>query len=187
VSVARTLSRVVGPVLLGVATVAVVVAGVCGVRLLPVLTGSMAPSAPAGSLVLTVPVAGEDVVEGDVLAFRPPAPYEVVDGRPVLHRVVEVDTDAEQPWMVTRGDANPQDDPWRVSLAGADLGRAVLVVPYAGRRAVDRRGVRRRGRRPGRWRPGRPCAPVRPPAGGRTRRVLTPQYRKRCHASVRSR
>ena len=130
---ARTVARALGPFLLAAAVVAVVVAGVCGVRLLPVLTGSMAPSAPAGSLVLTVPVAGEDVAVGDVLAFRPPAPYEVVDGRPVLHRVVEVDTDAEQPWMATHGDANAQADPWHVSLHGADLGRAVLVVPHAGR------------------------------------------------------
>jgi signal peptidase len=125
--------RVLGPVLLAVAAVAVVVVGVCGVRLLPVLTGSMAPSAPAGSLVVTVPVAGEDVAVGDVLAFRPPAPYEVVDDRPLLHRVVEVGTDADQPWMTTRGDANAEADPWRVSLHRADLGRAVLVVPYAGR------------------------------------------------------
>ncbi len=125
--------RAVGSVLLAAAGVAVVGAGVCGVRLTPVLTGSMAPSAPAGSLVLTVPVAGEDVAVGDVLAFRPPAPYEVVDGRPVLHRVAEVDADAEQPWMRTRGDANAQADPWHVSLHGVDLGRAVLVVPYAGR------------------------------------------------------
>lgn len=129
----RTAPRVLGRVLLAVAAVAVVVAGVCGVRLLPVLTGSMAPAAPAGSLVLTVPVAGEDVAVGDVLAFRPPAPYEVLDDRPVLHRVVEVRTDGDRPWMTTRGDANAQPDPWRVALYGADLGRAVLVVPYAGR------------------------------------------------------
>ena len=131
---ARTrLGRALGPVLLAAAGVAVVGAGICGVRFVPVLTGSMAPSAPAGSLVLTVPVAGEDVAEGDVLAFRPPAPYEVVGDRPVLHRVVEVDAGAGRPWMATQGDANPQADPWRVSLHGADLGRAVLVVPHAGR------------------------------------------------------
>ena len=92
---ARTVARALGPFLLAAAVVAVVVAGVCGVRLLPVLTGSMAPSAPAGSLVLTVPVAGEGVAVGDVVAFRPRAPNEVVDGLPVLHRVVEVETDAE--------------------------------------------------------------------------------------------
>ena len=38
---------------------ALVVGAVQGVRFTPVLTGSMTPYAPAGSLVLTVPVAGE--------------------------------------------------------------------------------------------------------------------------------
>ncbi len=125
--------RAVGSVLLAAAGVAVVGAGVCGVRLTPVLTGSMAPSAPAGSLVLTVPVAGEDVAVGDVLAFRPPAPYEVVDGRPVLHRVAEVDADAEQPWMRTRGDANAQADPWRFRLDAPTQARAAFHVPHVGR------------------------------------------------------
>jgi signal peptidase len=112
---------------------AVVVVHVLGIRLVPVLTGSMSPYSPTGSLVVTVPVAGADVAVGDVVAFRPPAPYEVVGGHPILHRVQSLTGDAASPAMTTKGDANPGADPWQVSLAGADLGRSVLVVPWVGR------------------------------------------------------
>ncbi|SDG08202.1 signal peptidase I [Klenkia brasiliensis] len=112
---------------------AVVVAHLLGVRLVPVLTGSMTPYAPAGSLVLTVPVAGSDIRTGDVVAFRPPAPFEVTGGRPVLHRAADVADTPDGPAMTTRGDANPAADPWRVSLTGGSFGRTVLVVPLLGR------------------------------------------------------
>ncbi|SDO36183.1 signal peptidase I [Klenkia soli] len=112
---------------------AVVVVHLCGVRLVPVLTGSMTPYSPAGSLVVTVPVAGEDVAVGDVVAFRPPAPFEVVGGHPILHRVAGLTGAPGSPLMTTQGDANPTADPWQVSLAGADLGRSVLVIPWVGR------------------------------------------------------
>jgi len=109
------------------------VAGLLGARLLPVLTGSMAPHAPAGSLVLTVPVDGRDVIPGDVVAFRPPAPYETVGNRPVLHRVVGVGEYTNgRTWMTTQGDANPAADPWQVSTRDVTFARAVLVVPHLG-------------------------------------------------------
>ncbi|GHE10702.1 signal peptidase I [Klenkia taihuensis] len=112
---------------------AVVVAHLLGVRLVPVLTGSMTPYAPAGSLVLTVDVPGAEVRTGDVVAFRPPAPFEVAGGRPVLHRAADVAQTADGPVMTTQGDANPDADPWRVSLTQGTFGRAVLVVPLVGR------------------------------------------------------
>ena len=115
------------------AAAAMVVAGVAGARLLPVLTGSMTPYAPAGSLVLTVPLPGSDVAVGDVIAFRPPMPYQVSDDRPILHRVAELGSRDGTPFLRTRGDANPAEDPWQVATADAHFGRAVLVVPHLGR------------------------------------------------------
>lgn len=109
------------------------VAGAQGVRFLPVLTGSMTPYAPAGSLVLTVPVAGADVAVGDVVAFRPPSPYEVTGDRPIFHRVTGLDSQDGEAFMTTRGDANPADDPWRVATDGQTFGHGVLVVPWLGR------------------------------------------------------
>lgn len=119
--------------LLVVCTAALVAAHLQGARFLPVLTGSMSPYAPAGSLVLTVPVAGEDVVPGDVIAFRPPAPFQVAGDRAVLHRVVSLDTQDGQPFLTTQGDANATVDPWQVLRQDARFGRSVLVVPVLGR------------------------------------------------------
>ncbi|NEK86106.1 signal peptidase I [Blastococcus saxobsidens] len=123
--------------LLGLALViallaAVGVAGLQGVRFLPVLTGSMTPYAPTGSLVLALPVAGEDVAVGDVVVFRPPAPFTVSDDRPILHRIAELGSSEGAPYMVTKGDANPMADPWRVSTRDADFGRSLVVIPFLG-------------------------------------------------------
>lgn len=118
---------------LTVASLCFLVATLLGVRLLPVLTGSMTPYAPAGSLAVTVPVHGDDVRVGDVIAFRAPPPFRLPGDRPVFHRVVALGHVDGRAFMTTRGDANPGVDPWRVSLREADLGRAVFDVPHAGR------------------------------------------------------
>ncbi len=117
--------------LVGLVGVLALAATVWGARAVPVLTGSMAPALPAGSLVLTTPVGVEDVRPGLVLAFRPPAPYDT-GGRAVLHRVETV-TDDSVVVATTRGDANRTADPWRLSLVpGTQLGQQRLTVPLLG-------------------------------------------------------
>lgn len=124
--------RVLGRLMLVTALTVLGLAALHGVRFLPVLTGSMTPYAPAGSLVLAVPVSGSDVVVGDVVVFRPPAPYTVTGDHPILHRVAELGTADGLPYMGTRGDANATADPWRVGTQGAEFGRAVAVLPHVG-------------------------------------------------------
>ena len=125
--------RVLGYSLVLALAAGLTVAGLLGARLLPVLTGSMDPYAPAGSLVLTVPVAGRDVVVGDVVAFKPPTPYETVGNRPVMHRVAEVgEMTNGRTWMTTKGDANPAADPWQVATHDVTLSQATFVIPYLG-------------------------------------------------------
>jgi len=130
----RTAAAALRTGLLLTALVLVVGAHLAGVRAVPVLTGSMTPYAPAGSLVLTAPVSGAVVSVGDVVAFVPPAPYS--GDRPVMHRVASTSDTADGRAMTTRGDANAHDDPWTVALDGADLGRAVAVVPLLGHLVV---------------------------------------------------
>lgn len=137
----RSAARPAGPVaaalrtgLLLAALALLVGAHLAGVRAVPVLTGSMTPYAPAGSLVLTAPVSSAGVAVGDVVAFVPPAPYSA--DRPVMHRVASTSDTASGRAMTTRGDANAHDDPWTVALDGADLGRAVAVVPLLGHLVV---------------------------------------------------
>lgn len=117
--------------LLGLVGLLALAATLWGARAVPVLTGSMAPALPTGSLVLTTPVGVEQVRPGMVLAFRPPAPYDAA-GRAVLHRVESL-TPGRPATVTTRGDANPTPDAWRLALPpGTQLGQQRLAVPLLG-------------------------------------------------------
>lgn len=119
--------------LLGLAGLLALAGTLWGARAVPVLTGSMAPGLPRGSLVLTTPVGVDQVRPGMVLAFRPPPPYDT--GRAVMHRVRAATPGGPGAPLVvtTRGDANPTDDPWRLALTpGAQLGQQRLAAPLLG-------------------------------------------------------
>ncbi|UFQ18576.1 MULTISPECIES: signal peptidase I [Streptomyces] len=104
-----------------------------GVRFVPVLTPSMRPGMPPGSLAVTRPLAPEDIRTGQVLVFRPPQPWTPKDDRPVLHRVTAIEQYAAGRVLTTKGDANPGPDPWKVDLSGSgEYARVVAVVPHVG-------------------------------------------------------
>ena len=72
-----------------------------GYRLYTVVSGSMEPEIPVGSLVFVHDAAPEDMVEGDVIAF-----YGAVDSSAVItHRVLSNSITMGQ--FITKGDANP--------------------------------------------------------------------------------
>lgn len=96
-----------------------------GYRPVIITTGSMTPTAPAGSLVIAGP--SERVHPGDILVMRR-------DGRAtVTHRIVEIEYNADgAPYAITRGDANAEIDAAPYALGGEELtGR--WVVPGFGR------------------------------------------------------
>ena len=105
-----------------------------------VLTSSMEPDFPPGTLVVVRPVDAEDVAVGDVITFQ------LVSGRPEVatHRVIAITASPEgTPEFVTQGDANPKPDDMVVVPArcGASsgtpcrrLGRANLLVGTPGAR-----------------------------------------------------
>ena len=88
-----------------------------------VLSNSMQPTVSAGDVAITQDVSIDALREGDVIAFTPPN-----QTRPVLHRI----TSLRDGVITTRGDANPVDDPWRISLVGSTGFRLVAVVPLLG-------------------------------------------------------
>lgn len=116
-------------------------AAALGARAVTVLTGSMEPAYATGSLVLTTRLEPGAVRVGQVVAFRPPAPYSQRQGRPVLHRVIALQEVDGIPVMRTRGDANQQPDPWQIALPGADLALARGHVPVLGRVTAAGRGA----------------------------------------------
>lgn len=89
---------------------------------LAVVSGSMSPTIPKGSIVIIKPQ--ENYQPGDVVTFRSST-------EPVIrftHRIVDID---ENGLAETRGDANPSSDPERSSLTRAE-GKVVLHVPVIG-------------------------------------------------------
>lgn len=94
-------------------------------RTLTVLTASMRPSYPPGSVVVVVPTPVSQVREGDVITYAIP----VDDHHIVTHRVVEV----VRPGVVkTRGDANSTADPWVAQLQGTTAWTVRAAVPGLG-------------------------------------------------------
>lgn len=117
-------------ILTAVAAVALAVAipRIAGGTPYTVLTGSMEPDLPPGTLVVVRPVDAEDIALGDVITFQ------LESGKPTVatHRVVAVGTrlDGEQVFT-TRGDANgtPDRNPVRAVQV---QGRLWYSVPYLG-------------------------------------------------------
>ncbi|WP_317453811.1 signal peptidase I [Streptomyces sp. CBMA152] len=124
-----------------VALVATVGAGaygwsVKGMRYVPVLTDSMSPDMPVGSLAITKPLDPTDLKEGQVIAFRPAGPLAPQDGRPVLHRVWKLETQPDgQRTLQTKGDANASEDSWVLKVppyGSPAYAQVVHSVPRAG-------------------------------------------------------
>lgn len=112
-------------------------------RTLTMLTGSMQPELPAGSLVVVTPQPVEDLRPGQVITFHAPTPDRPV----VTHRVVSIDRSGTRPSVVTKGDANPAPDDWTATLEGSTVWTARLAVPHVGaviaasRSPLTQRGV----------------------------------------------
>ena len=126
--------------LAGVVVIAVVVAAfavVAAVGLVPlvtgastytVLTGSMRPALPVGTVVVVRPTPVEQIAVGEVVTFLAHDPGTSAT-RVVTHRVIGIDPG---PVLRTRGDANDAPDPG--GTVAADV-RGVLwySVPWVGR------------------------------------------------------
>lgn len=97
-------------------------------RTATVLTGSMRPTVPEGSVVFVTPLAARDLRVGDVIMYQIP----VEDRRVVAHRVVEVLEGGDQPVVRTKGDANDQADAWVARLDGGPLWEVRGAVPEVG-------------------------------------------------------
>ena len=96
-------------------------------RFAVVRSGSMEPEFSAGDLVFLRPVRQVEV--GDVIAFTTPKGIDGSVSR-LLHRVVAVDEGGDR--FTTKGDANPEPDPFKVGLESL-VGEATgFKVPYAG-------------------------------------------------------
>ncbi|MEP9363461.1 signal peptidase I [Nocardioides sp. CN2-186] len=112
----------------GVALAAVVIPRLAGATPYAVLTGSMRPAMPPGTLVVVRPVDPADIKVGSVVTFQP----RPDDPSVVTHRIVAQGFDAAGlPVYQTKGDANDAVDPAAIH-AGQILGQRWYFVPYIG-------------------------------------------------------
>lgn len=94
-----------------------------GMKSLAVLSGSMEPKVPVGSIVYIDDVEPATLQKDDVIT------YSIGGGTMVTHRVVEVDTTNQT--IITKGDANEVQDANPVAFSQV-VGKMKMHVPYLG-------------------------------------------------------
>lgn len=93
--------------------------------------GSMAGTYDKGSLVFEKAVPVEDLKIGDVITYLPPADSGVPNL--VSHRILEMEpAEGGGTLFTTKGDANPEPDPWHFLLLDDTQPVVSYGVPYAG-------------------------------------------------------
>jgi signal peptidase I len=97
-------------------------------RSLTVLSGSMQPTMPIGSMVVAVPERTSDLRPGQIITFQAPVGTHWTE----THRVVEVVHEGADTLIRTQGDANSVPDPWLARLGNGPVWRTRLVVPWLG-------------------------------------------------------
>jgi signal peptidase I len=130
--------RVVRKVLSGV----IVAAGLCiaATMLLPaafgyqryvITSGSMTGTYDRGSIVFDQTVPTSSLKVGDVITYSPPA-ASGVDGL-ITHRIVSIEDHGKGGVSYrTKGDANPNADPWRFRLDQPTQAQVAFAIPYIG-------------------------------------------------------
>lgn len=103
-----------------------------GPRFLPyqvcaVLSGSMEPTLPVGSIVILAKTEGNQLKVGDIITFS----YPNHPNQLVTHRIYQVKLGTAGPGFVTKGDANNAPDNWVVNGSGTGW-REMFTIPYLG-------------------------------------------------------
>ncbi|MET8855845.1 MULTISPECIES: signal peptidase I [unclassified Streptomyces] len=93
-----------------------------------VLSGSMEPKLPTGSVVIAQRAPVTSLKVGDIVIFHRPDEPE----RQVVHRIVKITPSADGPVLETKGDANRTQDPWHVRPEGDTAWIVRHDVPYIG-------------------------------------------------------
>lgn len=124
-----TFSAVLGVV----AIVTVAVCAVLGLRPVVVISGSMEPTLPVGSLIFYRTVPATQVVTGDIVTV----PRQDGGTGLITHRVKQVTTKGDVTTLRLKGDANASEDP--LPYVVSSVGSFVGVIPVAGTIALAAR------------------------------------------------
>jgi signal peptidase len=106
-------------------------------RTVTMLTGSMRPHYPVGSILVDRPQPTSSLRVGQVLTYGIP----IDDHRVVSHRVISVERDGSGAYLVkTKGDANNGPDPWVARITDSRVWTVRSVIPHAGSLVLTLRG-----------------------------------------------
>lgn len=98
-----------------------------GFKTFSVISGSMEPNIPVGSLVYTKNVDFEDIEVGDVIS------YQLSEDTMVTHRVNSINQNEKS--LIMKGDANEKVDIGEVQESQI-VGKVVLTIPFLGYIAI---------------------------------------------------
>ena len=103
---------------------------VTGHHLEEVVTGSMQPTIPIGSLVVTESLPAGQLQVGDIMVFPNPNDTKLT----IVHRIVWLSHDQSGDVLVkTKGDYNALPDQWTLKrAANADADKVIEILPGAG-------------------------------------------------------
>lgn len=120
-----------GIVLVILACAAWIVPALFGFSRYVITGGSMTGTFDKGSVVFEKPVAVDALHVGDVITYLPPADSGVTTL--VTHRIAAMEPAAGGGVLfTTKGDANPQHDPWQFRLVDTEQPVVQWSVPHAG-------------------------------------------------------
>ena len=103
---------------------------VMGFSILQVLTGSMEPTIPEGSMLLIQETDPKSLQPGDIISFFSPDPS--LDGALNTHRIQQVVAEGDTLEFITKGDANFLEDQQPVA-AQQVVGKVIFISPTLGK------------------------------------------------------
>lgn len=125
--ISRIINKI-GYILIGILLLLIAIVklpGVFGYQSYCILSGSMEPQIPTGSVVYVQKVAWEEIQPGDCITFRIGTDTELT----ATHRVVSIDQEKKE--IVTKGDANKTEDIMKVR-ENMLMGKVMYTLPFAG-------------------------------------------------------
>lgn len=115
-------------ILIGIIGSALGVFLILGMRFDAVLSDSMAPGHPAGSVVITVQVPTAQIKPGDIVKL----PLPEGNGESYAHRVTDALAGRDGVVVTTKGDNNPREDPWSLEIISPTTPMVIATIPLLG-------------------------------------------------------
>ena len=122
-SIAKVISSAIY-LLIIVAVIVALLPMIAGFKPIVVLSGSMEPTYPVGSVIYYKATTYEDIAIGDAITFK------IGGGALATHRVIEKNDELQE--FTTKGDNNPTEDANPIAYQSVVGKTAKIAIPYAG-------------------------------------------------------